>query len=1069
MGGGKKTKRVDEGAESTDAEEEVQGTQGLQENEFTQFMKWMVERDDRRREEDRLRDETMMKMVEVMSRKQTEATHEMRISERSREEARQEELRISRERQEMERAMWEDRLRRDQEDREIWRKQVEDETVRRSNEFGSYGSDDGGSMMRYMGQPKLQRLSDSDDVEHFLTTFERLAQAYSWPADLWVLNLAPMLTGKAQSAYASMDKEKARKYQHVKEAILKRYDINEETYRQRFRIATRKKEESYAELGVRLTDMFNKWTGADREARTKQDICEIIIMEQLLECMPSGLQIWLKERKPTTIEEIGELADNYISARKSAKEVPKRCHNCNQIGHIAAECANKMSAESRQMRINSGQTIAESKGRGQLQPRCYKCNKLGHIAMKCPGNRLPGQQRPQQYQSQMRHENANFVAPRDVMERERRQMEEAPMEYRVKGKVEGKPVELVLDTGCSKSLIDASLVPPEKVQQEECISMQCAHGEVRAYPTANVEVEINGRIYTLKAAVAENLPRHALLGRDVKDLVRMIIQEDKNRTGQVLAVMTRQQRLANEKKEAIQLTKEMTATATPTEMDDWFNFSEDIFIGKGKMRKSRCTRKKLKKQYKAIYDEKNEDPILNENGKGKEELIQWQKTDPTLTKIRALATQGQGNFEECDGIIYRNYRSNEGEEIANIQQLVLPRVYRKKVLEVAHDIPMAGHLGKKKTLNRILQRFFWPGITTDVKQYCRACAPCQKVAKKSNKVCLQSMPIIEEPFSRVAMDIVGPLDRSKVGNKYILVLCDYATRYPEALPLKNIDAETTSEAVAEVFTRFGIPKEVLTDQGSNFTSELLGEVFKLLGISHLKTSPYHPQTDGLVERFNGTLKTMLRKFVQEYPKEWDKLLPYLLFAYREVPQESTGFSPFELLFGRHVRGPLDVMKDGWEEKENTGQDILTYVIEMRERLATMTELAQENLGKAQRRQKQWYDRKARNRELKEGQQVLVLLPTSQKKLQAAWQGPYNVTRKVGTVDYEVYMHDKKKRKRIFHINMLKPWYTNEKVIYSMTTVDCKGNKEMKTSHSHLRTVMHPRASMMSFQEISESR
>ena len=119
------------------------------------------------------------------------------------------------------------------------------------------------------------------------------------------------------------------------------------------------------------------------------------------------------------------------------------------------------------------------------------------------------------------------------------------------------------------------------------------------------------------------------------------------------------------------------------------------------------------------------------------------------------------------------------------------------------------------------------------------------------------MPIVDEPFSRVAMDMIGPLNRSKNGNKYVLVLCDYATRYPEAVPLKNVDAETTSEAIAEAFTRFGIPKEVLTDQGSNFMSELLGEVFKLLDISHIKTSLCHPQTDGLVERFNGTLKMML--------------------------------------------------------------------------------------------------------------------------------------------------------------------------------------------------------------------
>ena len=202
------------------------------------------------------------------------------------------------------------------------------------------------------------------------------------------------------------------------------------------------------------------------------------------------------------------------------------------------------------------------------------------------------------------------------------------------------------------------------------------------------------------------------------------------------------------------------------------------------------------------------------------------------------------------------------------------------------------------------------------------------------------MPIIDEPFIRITMDIIGPLDQSKNGNKYVLVPCGYATRYPEAVPLKNVDAEATSEVITEVFTRFGIPRAVLTDQGSNIMSELLGEVFSLLDISHIKTSPYQPQTDGLVERFNGTLKTMLQQLLEEHPNEWDRLLPYLLFAYREFPQELTGFSPFELLFGR-----LDVMKESWEEKD-VGKDILIYIVKMQWKLRTMTELAHQNLGKA---------------------------------------------------------------------------------------------------------------------------
>ena len=117
-----------------------------------------------------------------------------------------------------------------------------------------------------------------------------------------------------------------------------------------------------------------------------------------------------------------------------------------------------------------------------------------------------------------------------------------------------------------------------------------------------------------------------------------------------------------------------------------------------------------------------------------------------------------------------------------------------------------------------------------------------------------SLPIIAEPFERIAMDVVGPLPRSRAGHRYVLVVCDYATWYPEAVAMRSVDAEHVAEELVRLFSRVGIPREILTDQGTNFTSELLAEMYRLLHIDGLRTSPYHPQTDGMVERFNGTLK-----------------------------------------------------------------------------------------------------------------------------------------------------------------------------------------------------------------------
>ena len=163
------------------------------------------------------------------------------------------------------------------------------------------------------------------------------------------------------------------------------------------------------------------------------------------------------------------------------------------------------------------------------------------------------------------------------------------------------------------------------------------------------------------------------------------------------------------------------------------------------------------------------------------------------------------------------------------------------------------------------------------------------------------------------MDLIGPFDQSTQGYRFVLVLVDYATRYPEAVPLCNISAKSVAQALFQVISCVGIPKEILTDQGTLFKSRTLRELYELLRIQCIKTSVYHPPMDGLIERFNRTLKSMIQKFVHDDSRNWDKRLVPLLFAVREVPQASTEFSPFELLFGRKPRGVLDLIKENWEE------------------------------------------------------------------------------------------------------------------------------------------------------------
>ena len=640
--------------------------------------------------------------------------------------------------------------------------------------------------------------------------------------------------------------------------------------------------------------------------------------------------------------------------------------------------------------------------------------------------------------------------------------------YLRRGQLDGRPVQVLIDTGSSCTMVRADRVCPLKVNQTDTVPVMCVHGDSEDYPTTEVDLLLEGTKRKVRAVVAPNLPVPVVLGTgtDVYD-----VQEGWKDVELGLLVETRaakKRRVAEEETAAGNVVQAVSKGIEPNGsglVNDDKVIDGDEFVGEG------STHSKPTEGKQVVVDENIEvrdalddcegiaelfsegsevnwqgDMVENEVHGGKlelrreeleqdpseakkEQLVQWQQQDPTLAKIREFASQPPEVAERVffyleDGLIYRHWHpvGKPKEDIRASEQLVLPKQCRLLVLRLAHEVPMGGHLGVAKTRARILQRYYWPGIFQEVNEYCRTCEICQRSrGKRPARSPLIPMPLIQKPFMRIAMDLVGPLPKSRRGNKYILTICDYATRYPEAIPLLSIEATRIARELIILFSRFGVPEEILTDQGSNFLSSLLGELYHALQINRIRTTPYHPQTDGLVERFNGTLKSMLGKFVSRNQKDWDDYLPYLLFSYREVPQESTGFSPFELLYGHHVRGPLDVLKEGWTREYESEVPVATHVVQMRDRLHEMVEVVQENMEQAQKRQKQYYDRGTRGRDLEEGDQVLVLLPTRTNKLKLEWVGPYRVTRKVTKVDYEVETPGRRREKKVYHINLLKKW------------------------------------------------
>eukprot|EP00731_Ephydatia_muelleri_P014418 Em0008g138a len=788
---------------------------------------------------------------------------------------------------------------------------------------------------------KLTKLTESEEIEAYLTTFERMMSAHEVDKEKWAFKLAPNLSGKAQLAYAAMDSDDAKDYTSKS--------------RRRFCYAT---------------------TSIQRQ--------------QFLTTLPQELRVWVTDRKPKTSTEAGQMADEYVQTRKSTQESkqvlgerinkePLQCHTCGKAGHIARDC---------RMKSIGGQKKSEKDDKEKNQRselRCFNCGGRGHMSMKCPSKAL----------------TCLKLSAHPVWHRSKG----GPT---CSGTVEGQATEdILLDTGCSRTMVRTDLVAPSSVSSTQQVVIRCAHGEAVSYPTALVNMEIEGLQVCVEAAVCKSLPVSVLLGTDVPELFTLLSrvrsQEDLG-----MAVVTRSKFKQQQLEAREEQVRDLQSGARPTSLEEPTAKKKGIDTSRVPETES--------------YDSSLPGAAFHQDLLRAEGLVRLQREDKTLKDIRDVAADAvlekEAEFFHRDGTYYRN-RKLKGEIV---EQLVLPEACRDPVLHMAHAIPMAGHVGRKKTTERVLQRFFWPGVSKDVAEYCKNCPSCQKASsKRVAPAPLIPLPVIAEPFSRIALDIVGPLPRSRSGNRFVLVICDYATRYPEAIPFRSADAEHVAEQLVQVFSRVGIPQEIMSDQGTNFMSTLLAEMYRLLNVQRLRTTPYHPQCNGLVERFNQTLKAMLRKSATKDGKDWDKLLPYLLFAYREVPQESTGFSPLELLYGRSVRGPLDVLKETWEAREKTDENVVSYLMLMRERLERMTELAQTNTSQAQQGQKTWYDKHARLRSFEAGDKVLVLLPTDTSKFLAQWKGPYPVVKRVSDVLYKVDMIGTRKRHRVFHINMLKRW------------------------------------------------
>ena len=384
---------------------------------------------------------------------------------------------------------------------------------------------------------------------------------------------------------------------------------------------------------------------------------------------------------------------------------------------------------------------------------------------------------------------------------------------------------------------------------------------------------------------------------------------------------------------------------------------------------------------------------------------------------------GKLRLDAALGLSQRPKRRKCIDKCRDYLQLVLPAKLQVDTFRDLHEGAIGGHLGEEKMLNKLKERFYWPGCTEAVKDWCRTCIrrTTRKTAAQKRKAPLQSLRA-GYPMQIVCVDIMGPLPETEDGCKYVLVASDCFTQWVEVYRIPNQEATTVAKKfVDEMFCRFSPPEQLHSNQGRQFESELVKEICTLLQIRKTHTTPYHPQCNGMVERFNRTLLDMIATTIDNHQADWQHHIHKLCLAYNSSSHSTTGFSPFFLMFGRQVKLPIDLMYGTNRTEPDT---TASFAQKLKEGLQEAYKLVREKCQAEHKRQKALYDERVHGKPFSPGDLVWLHSPAvprgRSRKLHHPWKGPLKVVERLGESNYKIKSLQGRKKTQIVHFDRLKP-------------------------------------------------
>ena len=358
---------------------------------------------------------------------------------------------------------------------------------------------------------------------------------------------------------------------------------------------------------------------------------------------------------------------------------------------------------------------------------------------------------------------------------------------------------------------------------------------------------------------------------------------------------------------------------------------------------------------------------------------------------------------------------------------VMPTHKKRAAIDGCHRF--AGHQGRDHTVSLIKERFWWPGMVQDAMSSVRNCARCVQFEARVQKphlrpiICTEPMDLVH--INYVKMEItVGAKEKPVV--KDVLVVEDHLTCYIQAFVTKNHTARTTARVLYnEYFSVFGFLRRLMSDQAPEFSGKVIAAMCDLLGVSKVRTSPYHPQSNGAVERAHQTLRRMIGKMDPEKRSKWPLHLGSVIIAYNATRSLVTGFSPYFLMFGRRPRLAIDLLFPTAMRQESS-RTVDEYVLSLYERLKEALPVARDSAKLEAQRQKRHYDRRAGAVELQPGDKVLIKLDAfrgQKRKLKNRWSGELHtvVNRVADGVPTYVVECEKTKKRQVLHRAWLLLW------------------------------------------------